>query len=473
MTAHRILRQATTPIGFDKRLRDMNFEMVTDPRYAPNVIYPLPCLLQLIVLSIASGAGAAHGVERRTAQLKDQFRNRFALPGTVADNTISNLLPRLDSYELNNSNAALIKAEKRRGNLAPSGGLNFHVVAIDGKCLIRYRWSELVRLTRMFWRLLYQAHPQLIIPPAFDLEQRQPNVWEVYCLFSCYFHNIQIINPKDGLPWGKLMVHRATLVSAEASVGLIQRAIPACTNESGMVLDTLLSVLVAFGRTDLCAMFVMDAGNTCLKAADWLRAHGRDYFMTLKSNHGHLFKQAVALLGDAEQDVRPEDLRVWEHRGGKDVLYRIWQEPLEQGFDSWGHARQLVRVERLVIGDEPADVSVGNRYYVSSKSLKQLSASVALRLSRVYWRCENEGHWTADVILEEDRLKGRLSRHPNGVLVAGWLRMVAQNVLAVLRSLSRSATKEIKPSWKEVLEYVFVSFFEHALDTTRFDAVEV
>lgn len=473
MAALRIRRQATTPIGLDKRLNDMALDEVPDPRHSPNITYTLPALLKLILLSITSGAGAARAAHRRSRQLKPQQLHALGLPNAVAHNTISELLPRLSCYALNLANEAFIKAEKRRGNLNPSGGLPFHVVAIDGKCLMIYKWHHLVHLTRTTWRKIHKAHPIHVIHPPFDAQDREPHVFEVYCLLTCYFHDVQLVCPSQGLPYGKLMVHRATLVSTKAAVGLMQRSIYALTNEMGMLLSTLQSVLVAFGQTDLCSMFVMDAGNSCLKGADWLRAHRREYFMTIKANHGQLFKHAVEVLGDAEHPKRRADLTMREHRGGKDVLYRVWQTPLDKGFGAWTHARQLVRVERIVAGDQAADISVGNRYYVSSKPMVELSPSVGLRLSRVYWRCENEGHWTADAVLEEDTLKGRLSKHPVGVVVAGWLRMMAQNVLAVLRSLSRTDAKGTRPSWKETMEYVLVSYFDHALDTSRFDAVEV
>jgi len=322
----------------------------------------------------------------------------------VADNTISTLVPRFSPVDLRDCNTALIKAEKRRGNLSPSGGLNFHVMAIDGKSLMVWRWAEWVRLTRLAWRALHKTNPGVIIAPPFDIEDREPNEFEVNCLFKFVYYNVQLCSPQDGLPYGRTMVHRATLVSTSAAVVLMQRAILGSTNEAGMIEHTLLSLLANFSSTDLCEMFVMDAGNTCLRAANWLQLRRRSYFMTLKANHGRLHTEAVAQLGSADHDLRRPDLTIIERRGGKDVRYRVWQHELEAGFEGWTHARQLVRVERIVAGDADGDVTAGNRYYVSDKTIKELKPSVAIRLSRVYWRGENEGHWTADVMLEEQSI---------------------------------------------------------------------
>lgn len=471
MTTHRLRRQSATPVGFDKRLDAMGLSQVRDPRCAPWVVHRLDALLKLIIVSIASAAGSSRGAERRAQQLREQRRRALGVEGEVADNTISTLLPNLDTYELRQANVELIKREKRRGNLEPIDGLPFHVVAIDGKAIMTYRWHDLVRLTRKAWKALNARWDGWIEPP-YQATGREPNVFEVYCCLSLTYPEIQLVCPSNSSPYGKIMVHRATLVSSRASVGLLERVIPGCTNEVGMLGSTLTSVFCDYGATDLCAMFVMDAGNTCLKAASQIALRS-GYFMALKSNQPSLYRHAKQVLGDGELEVCRPDLEMREVRGGKEVIYRLWQHELPEGYGAWVHARQLVRVERVVVGHQDGDVSVGNRYYISSKGVDGVNAKMALKLSRMYWRCENEGHWTADAILMEDTLQGRLSRDPCGVAVASCLRMLAQNLLSILRALSRIDRQGTKPSWQEVIEYVLMVFCHPVLDVRGFNAVGV
>jgi len=64
-----------------------------------------------------------------------------------------------------------------------------------------------------------------------------------------------------------------------------------------------------------------------------------------------------------------------------------------------------------------------------------------------------------------------MSRHPNGVFVVGVLRMIALNILAIARKLSRIGTSEQTPSWKQVVEHFFLVLCESILETEAFDAV--
>ncbi len=50
--------------------------------------------------------------------------------------------------------------------------------------------------------------------------------------------------------------------------------------------------------------------------------------------------------------------------------------------------------------------------------------------------------------------------------------MFAQNILAVLRALSRIGAKRIKPKWNTVIDTVSHVMLEALLDTTLFDACE-
>lgn len=152
------------------------------------------------------------------------------------------------------------------------------------------------------------------------------------------------------------------------------------------------------------------------------------------------------------------------------VTYHVWQYDLtEEGWLDWDHARQFVRVQRIAEHPTTGKRSVGNRFYVSSRTLAQLARKACLRISRGHWRCENETHWSTDVILQEDRRRLAWSRHPNGVFVVSVLRMMALNIMAVARRLSRVGYSLETPTWQQVGEHFLLVLCASTLETEAFD----
>ena len=82
-----------------------------------------------------------------------------------------------------------------------------------------------------------------------------------------------------------------------------------------------------------------------------------------------------------------------------------------------------------------------------------------LWISRGHFRVENETHWSADTQFLEDRKRHAWSRHPVGIVVVALLRMIAMNILAVARRLSRISYSNETPAWRQVAEH----FFEDAV----------
>ena len=138
---------------------------------------------------------------------------------------------------------------------------------------------------------------------------------------------------------------------------------------------------------------------------------------------------------------------------------------------NWTHARQLVRVQRIAEHPTTGKKTVGNRYYVTSKSPGELESENALSISRGHWRCEEETHWTADAMLLEDRRQLAWSRHPNGVFIVSLLRMMALNILAVARKLSRLGDREETPTWHQVAEHFLLQLCATTLRTEDFDDI--
>ena len=444
-------RQAATPKGLEKRLRDLQFELVGDPRYQPNVNHPLPMLLCGLIAAMISGASAFRHVERRTGQIAKKLGGWMGLVKRIPDNVFSTLLARLLVTDLLGRLHSLVKAEQRRGNLKPTV-LPLGTVAIDGKNVATLRWHDLCRVL--------------------ELEQATTSVEKVRQELEQRFPLVQLCVPEQGEPYALARVHTATLISSAAAQCVHQRPIPGCTNEIGAMPQVLEELKSVYGHSGLIGMVTTDAGNTSLAVAQKIVDDCKwAYFCQIKSEHGEIYREASRAL---QHKQAPEaDASGGEKRDGKDVTYRVWCHDLEGvGWLGWTSARQLVRVERTVVDRETGEVeSVGNRYYVTSKTPTELGPQSCLTISRGHWRCENETHWTVDVKLVEDRRRLSMSRHPNGVFVVAALRAVALNILAVARKLSRTGTSEETPSWMDVVEHFLLVLCESILETEAFDAV--
>ena len=134
------------------------------------------------------------------------------------------------------------------------------------------------------------------------------------------------------------------------------------------------------------------------------------------------------------------------------VTVHLWRTRIE-GYLRWTHARQLIRVERTV--EKQGEISRGVRYFVTNLVPGRLLAKHWLTLVRMYWRCENEGHWTADVIWKEDARRTPWIRAPRAVYALASLRMLALNILAVLRRMSRREWESRPIPWREATRLVY------------------
>jgi predicted transposase YbfD/YdcC len=430
------------------RLLDLQFDQVKDPRRQSSLDYPLPTLLCALIAAMVSGASALRHIEQRTGQMAKKRGGWMGIFKQVADNTFSMVLARLLVTDLLGRLHSLVKAEQRRGNLKPTV-LPIGTVAIDGKNVATLRWHDLCRLLH--------------------LDEATASVDQVRAELTKHFANVQLCVPKEGKPYALARVHTATLISSAAAQCVHQRPIPGCTNEIGAMPELLQELRRAYLHSSLVEMVTTDAGNTSLAVARKIVGYGWDYFCQIKSEHGEIHREASGTLKNKR--AATANANVSEHRDGKNVTYRVWCHDLQgEGWLDWTSARQLIRVERRVADRKTGkEESVGNRYYVTSKTPTELSPESCMTISRKHWRCENETHWSADVALAEDRRRLSLSRHPNGVFVVGMLRMIALNILAMARKLSRIGAREKTPSWKQVAEHFFLVLCESTLETNAFD----
>jgi hypothetical protein len=137
-------RQGATGRGLKKRVRNLGFERVADPREPGKVVYPLPALLTALVAAMVTLARSLRMVEQRTAQMARKLGSWMDVASRIADNTFGKVLPRLDVNDLLACLHRLVKAEHRRGNLKPTR-LPWGAVAIDGKNVVTVHWLDMLR----------------------------------------------------------------------------------------------------------------------------------------------------------------------------------------------------------------------------------------------------------------------------------------------------------------------------------------
>jgi hypothetical protein len=446
-------RQAATPIGLVRRIRDLELGRIREVRCAEKVKHGLEMMMTALVVGVVTMARSLRAVEQRTEQVARQHVDG-ALQGIksrIADNTFTTLLTRLAFGDVVKRLHALIKAEHRRGNLEPVL-LPIATAAIDGKNVATLRWHDLCRV--------FDLDPPTVSIKSIE-KVRQRLVKE--------FPNVQLCVPKEGEPYALARVHTVTLISSNAAPCIHQRPIRGDTNEIGSMPALLKELHALYGRTSLLTLITTDAGNTSLRVGAQIVGLGWNYFSQIKSEHGEIHREAERALG--RRRTSTADFSYSERQKGALVTYHVWQYDLsEEGWLDWTHARQLVRVQRTVV-DATGKETIGNRYYVSSLTLAELGPTNAATISRGHWRCEEETHWTSDAQLNEDLCRLSWSRHPNGVFVVHAVRMIGLAILAVARKLSRLGYSKQTPTWRQVAEHFLLVLCASTLQTESFDAL--
>jgi predicted transposase YbfD/YdcC len=442
-------RQAATSKGLIRRIKDLKFRKMREPRVVNKVRYPLELVMTALVVGMVTLSRSLRDVENRTQQIARNPEAGLGMTTKIADNTFGKVLPRVDHGDVVACLHRMVKAEHRRGNLKPTV-LPVGAIAIDGKNVATLRWHDLCRVLEL------------------DRDEAQPE--QVRALLARRYPEVQLCVPEHGRPYALARVHTVTLTSSDAAVCIHQRPTLGHTNEIGSMPELLDEVHAGYGKTALITMVTTDAGNTSLKVAGLILGHGWDYFLQIKSEHGDLYTEATAALGSLpDEEAHWTDVDI---QNGKVITYRVWQHDLtDEGWLDWTHARQLVRVQRTEEDPDTGELKEGSRFYVSNKKPSELRAKGCGKLSRSHWRCENETHWTADVEVLEDRRRLSWSRHPKGVFVVSVLRRIAANILAVARKLSRVGESLETPTWHQVGEHFLLVLCETVLETEKFDCV--
>jgi len=117
----------------------------------------------------------------------------------------------------------------------------------------------------------------------------------------------------------------------------------------GTIETTLNALFSVYGRTKMIEMLTLDAGNSSTSVAQLLRTLGADYFLTLKSGQGRLHQLALEKLESL--DGGKAVFTTCTEERGKTICYTVWRHQLDVDM-GWKDAAEIVRVERVVAGDD-------------------------------------------------------------------------------------------------------------------------
>lgn len=381
-------------------------------------LIPFRALTSALMVGMCCACRSLQEVEELSAELQPEIRRSTGIAKRVSDSTLQRTTRQLRSAETRGLIHRQIKAAHRRGQLRSRFPIS--VVSVDGKGL---------------GKLDDWGHPA-----------------------------VQPVFPEHGRPYGLCRVLRATLVTSRAAVCIDEAPIPGDTNEMGFFSTFLVDLQKTYGHTSLCDALMFDAGLACQETVNYIdEVMQRGYIARLKGNQGDIHLDAVNWLERTSPQQPPLETR----EKGKYIHFHFYRVQLDgSAFHGWSHVRQLIRIKRqeyAIVRDKKGRQVRGpklrekNRYWASNLSWARLSAKQWLELLRSHWRCENENHWTCDVLFREDAKRTKRTpwtTDPETIYALGDLRMVALNILALLRAESRRDGDRGTLSWRSVVKRI-------------------
>jgi len=386
---------------FTKRSRCLNPRHVTDPRARRGRRYSLVRVWRTALLSLCLLAQSA----RRATALGRDLRGRQVCG--IGRTALSDLISRLDDQEVRDVLHAQVHEEMRRKALRPVG-LPIGVLAIDGKTV----WTGDEKVN-------------------------------VFCQQS---HKV------DGTPYWHFRVVRAVLVSAAAPVCIDQAPIPANTNDMGVLAAFLDELLREYDKSLLFEVLTMDAGFCSEFNARLVNDAHYAYVFGLKGNQPELFAEARRVLLPLADSTPPQAASSWEREKGKRVQRRLWRSNELAGWLDWSHLRQVWLVRRVEQPDGEPEQVVDERFFVTNLPVNRLNPDQCLDVVRRHWRIENDCYGTLDIQWKEDA--GHWTRKGNGLLVCSLLRVIAYNILWLLRTVHFKSTVNRNLPWRQLRDLI-------------------
>lgn len=356
-------------------------ELVADPRDRRGKRHRFQGLLSLLVVSFARTRLGFRDVEALSEDLGPQMRRRLRVNRRrVSDTAFYELLPRLDPEQFRPVLWTQVRrdldSKAIRNDLFPGGVLSF-----DGK-------------------------------GAGSGMGEAPND---RCRGS--------VCDKAGTKCWDAFALRACLTSATSRPVLDQQYILRKAGEASTFPEVFDRAVTQFPK--LFRYVTWDAGLTSAANTRLVRSTGKHYVGAIKANFNKLFPLAKQLLAGCAVAAA-----TCERTHGKTVRRELRRVEAPQGF-GLADLTELWGVRQVTTTNE-GKVDLDDRIFAVSIPAGELSAELCLRLVRLHWGIENGPNWSADMLLSED------TQTPctvgDAVLVLGWLRLLAYNLLSVFRA---------------------------------------
>jgi len=374
-----------------------DFSDAPDTRQEGKVEHEQRHILNSLVLGLAANKPTLRDVEEMTRDLRRSFR--ALVPSPISDTTLDTEARRLDVAYLTGKLVAQVR-EDFRGKMLGPVGLPCGVATVDGKNLATL-WHD--------------------AGGAGHARSSENEKWQ------------RPAGSKDE-EYYLVPALRAALTSAEARPIIYQKALPPGTGESTSFGELVDDLHREYGRSGMLGVIDADAGLTSLENADHVDGLGYAYIFGLKGNQPELYGEARRLLQAQSRREAAEAETRWERREGKRIRRRLWRTAEMAGFENsvgtWGHLRQswLVRQETA---HPDGEVTVEDRYFITSALWNYLGPEQILGLVRHHWRVENDCFNSLDVQWRED--SAPWCTRGNAILGLGLLRVMAYNLAQQLR----------------------------------------
>ena len=174
-----------------------------------------------------------------------------------------------------------------------------------------------------------------------------------------------------------------------------------------------------------------------------IRDGGGDYVLAIKGNQSKLHGEASAALDKAETDGKTRFHQTTDERHGRHEVRRAFVIPFTQtpGAKALVDLKAVARVENW--RSEGGKTTTKVRCYALSRIMtpQDLLATV-----RRHWSIENNLHWQLDVLLQEDRIRGRKT---NSAANHAILRRMTLNILRADKQTIPLSHKRLKARWAD------------------------
>jgi hypothetical protein len=409
-------RRVRTIQTFFRQRRDaLCFDGIRDPRRRRGRKWSAQTLLSTALLALMMQAKSLRSAERLSEDLANGRRVR-GLGRRVPDSTMGDFLARVSPMPLRQHLHRQILAEHRRKALEPTV-LPIRAIAIDGKNVAT---------------LDHAANK--------DCQKQSPQGQEPYWLY-------RVVN--------------ATLISSSAAVCIDQMPIPAATNDMGAFSAFYANLKRIYGRAGLFELLSTDAGFTSETNARQVDDDGKAYWMALKSNQPDLYAEARRVLIPRSLTEKPEAETHWELDSSRGWICRqLWRTEELAGWGAWTHLRQVVLVRVLQApgpqhGRAPCQGPIRileERFHVTNLVRGRLNGENLIKLDRAHWRIENDLHGSLDIQWQEDH--GRWVHRGHGLPVTALMRLLAYNLLALMRAVHLRSVDARAAAWDQLRTWV-------------------